>query len=112
MCCWSRPWPIRWLAAWASSGCPLAPCELAESPPRFLERLFAGGFKARQVERLGRALAERIEAGGFPPAFARSTPRRRQAWYRDGVVLYDGETCAPFGEGMYAVPIRALWETS
>jgi hypothetical protein len=27
-----------------------------------------------------------------------------------GVVLYDGETSAGFGEGMYAVPIRALWE--
>jgi hypothetical protein len=29
-----------------------------------------------------------------------------------GVVLYDGETCAGFGDGMYAVPVRALWETS
>ena len=27
-----------------------------------------------------------------------------------GVVLYDGEYCLPFGEGMYAVPIRQLWE--
>jgi hypothetical protein len=27
-----------------------------------------------------------------------------------GVVLYDGETSAPFGDAMYAVPIRALWE--
>ncbi len=27
-----------------------------------------------------------------------------------GVVLYDGETCAPFGERMFAVPIRLLWE--
>lgn len=27
-----------------------------------------------------------------------------------GVVLYDGETCAPFGEGMFAVPLRMLWE--
>ena len=27
-----------------------------------------------------------------------------------GVVLYDGETCAGFGDGMYAVPIRFLWE--
>lgn len=64
---------------------PLAQCELAESPPRFLERLFAGGFKTRQFERLGQALAERIAAGGYPPALARATPRRRQAWYRDYV---------------------------
>ncbi len=28
-----------------------------------------------------------------------------------GVVLYDGEAIAPFGDGMFAVPIRALWET-
>jgi len=28
------------------------------------------------------------------------------------VVLYDGETCASFGDGMYAVPLRALWETT
>jgi len=31
--------------------------------------------------------------------------------FAGGVVLYDGETCAPFGEGLYAVPIRHLWET-
>ena len=28
-----------------------------------------------------------------------------------GVVLYDGETSARFGDRMYAVPIRQLWET-
>ena len=28
-----------------------------------------------------------------------------------GVVLHDGETCVGFGEGMYAVPLRLLWET-
>ncbi|HBB41862.1 MAG: hypothetical protein COW73_11630 [Nitrospirae bacterium CG18_big_fil_WC_8_21_14_2_50_70_55] len=30
--------------------------------------------------------------------------------FAGGVVLYDGETRAGFGEGMYAVVIRALWE--
>jgi hypothetical protein len=29
-----------------------------------------------------------------------------------GVVLYDGETSVPFGAGLFAVPIRALWETN
>jgi hypothetical protein len=29
-----------------------------------------------------------------------------------GAVLYDGESCASFGEGLHAVPIRALWETT
>ena len=28
-----------------------------------------------------------------------------------GVVLYDGEMSASFGDGLYALPIRALWET-
>jgi predicted AAA+ superfamily ATPase len=28
-----------------------------------------------------------------------------------GVVLYDGETIAGFGDRLYAVPIRRLWET-
>ena len=27
-----------------------------------------------------------------------------------GVVLYDGETIARFGDRLHAVPIRALWE--
>ncbi len=32
--------------------------------------------------------------------------------FAGGVVLYDGETSAGFGERLYAVPIRALWEMS
>ena len=32
--------------------------------------------------------------------------------FTSGVVLYDGETSASFGDGMYAVPVRALWETT
>lgn len=27
-----------------------------------------------------------------------------------GVVLYDGETCVRFGDGLYAVPLRWLWQ--
>jgi len=62
---------------------PLAQCELAARAPRFLERLFAGTHKARHTTRLGKALAERIVAGGYPAALARSTTRRQAAWYRD-----------------------------
>ena len=29
-----------------------------------------------------------------------------------GAVLYDGEVCASFGNGMYMVPIRMLWESN
>ncbi len=32
--------------------------------------------------------------------------------FMGGVVLYDGEASASFGEGLFAVPIRALWETT
>ena len=62
---------------------PLAQCELAAHEPRFLELLFNGSFRARRFDRLGKELAERIAAGGYPAALARSTTRRRAAWYRD-----------------------------
>jgi predicted AAA+ superfamily ATPase len=32
--------------------------------------------------------------------------------FRAGIVLYDGESRASFGDGLYAVPIRTLWEKS
>jgi hypothetical protein len=57
--------------------------ELARHQPRFLDVLFAGAFKVRPAERLARQLPERIVAGGYPAALARTTERRRAAWYRD-----------------------------
>ena len=30
--------------------------------------------------------------------------------FTSGVILYDGEVGASFGDGLYAIPIRALWE--
>ena len=62
---------------------PLAQCELAAAVPRFLDSLSGARFKTRRSERLGRDLADRIVAGGYPAALARATPRRRAAWYRD-----------------------------
>jgi len=64
---------------------PLAQCELAAHEPRFLDALFGGAFKTRRHERLGRDLAERVAAGGYPAALARAMARRRAAWYRDYV---------------------------
>lgn len=32
--------------------------------------------------------------------------------FKAGVVLYDGEVCASFGDGLHAVPLRFLWETA
>ncbi len=31
--------------------------------------------------------------------------------FMGGVILYGGETSASFGDSLYAVPVRALWET-
>ena len=62
---------------------PFAQCELAGRASGFLNTLFVGAFPTRTFRRLGRALAERVAAGGFPAALARATPRRRAAWYRD-----------------------------
>lgn len=63
---------------------PLAQAELAGAESGFLPTLFGNGFKAAASgHRLGKALAERVVAGGYPAALARSTARRRAAWYRD-----------------------------
>jgi uncharacterized protein len=62
---------------------PLAQCELAAHESSFIHLLFDGGFKIRKFGRLGKELAERIAAGGYPAALARSTARRRAVWYRD-----------------------------
>ena len=64
---------------------PLAQCELTRKQPRFLDALFDAGFKTRITERLGASLAQRIVAGGYPAALARSTAARRASWYRDYV---------------------------
>lgn len=62
---------------------PLAQSELAGRTPRFLDTLFGGRFQTRTRRRLGKELASRIADGGYPAALARSTARRRAAWYRD-----------------------------
>jgi len=62
---------------------PLAQCEMAATPPTFLERLFGGAFPNRPYQRLGGELAERIVAGGYPAALRRTPARRRTIWYND-----------------------------
>lgn len=63
---------------------PLSQAELAGRESRFLTQLFRAGFKARASgRRLGIELAERMVAGGYPAALARTTAGRRLAWYRD-----------------------------
>jgi predicted AAA+ superfamily ATPase len=62
---------------------PLSQSELAAKQPDFLDALFGDGFKTNQQARLGKELAERIAAGGYPAALARPSSRRRVTWYRD-----------------------------
>lgn len=62
---------------------PLAQAELAAHRSGFLDALFGEGFKAGARARLGKELAERIAAGGYPAALTRPSSRRRAAWYRD-----------------------------
>lgn len=62
---------------------PLSQAELAGHKPDFLDRAFDGGFPIRNVARLKEDLADRIVAGGYPAAYARTTPRRRARWYND-----------------------------
>ncbi|MFQ5505807.1 MAG: ATP-binding protein [Planctomycetota bacterium] len=64
---------------------PFAQCEVEGRAAPFLDTLFDAQFKLCPGERLGRLLAERVVAGGYPAALARAAPRRRAAWYRNYV---------------------------
>ncbi len=57
----------------------------SDTRPGFLDDLFDGGFKSGQTTRLRDGLAERITAGGYVPAMALPSGRRRANWYRDYV---------------------------
>jgi predicted AAA+ superfamily ATPase len=62
---------------------PLAQTELERGPSGFLDALFAGAWAGPPAERLTTELSARIVAGGYPAALARTSARRRSAWYRD-----------------------------
>lgn len=66
---------------------PLAQSEIAGKKPEFLQQLFKADFgqgsNQNNYPRLGESLAEQICKGGYPAAIARSTAKRRSAWYRD-----------------------------
>ena len=59
--------------------------EQTKSTP-FLDRLFTGDFRMSQSEPLGSNLADRIVAGGYPPALAIPVDRIRSSWYNSYVV--------------------------
>jgi hypothetical protein len=69
------------------------------------------------IARGARALAgvEIKAAATVTPADFRGLRKLRQAAgkrFASGVVFYDGEVSASFGDDMHAVPLRALWETT
>jgi hypothetical protein len=54
-------------------------------------------------------------AATVTPADFRGLRKLRQAAgkrFRSGVVLYDGNTRVSFGDDLFAVPIRCLWDLS
>lgn len=62
---------------------PLAQAEIESHDSRFLDRLLGDGFPFIRVQRLGPDLAQRLVAGGYPPALARTAGPRRAAWHRN-----------------------------
>ncbi len=60
---------------------PFSQAEIARSsPPRFLDRAFAGDFPAIKETGPTAGLIERVISGGYPLALARTTPARSRAW--------------------------------
>lgn len=64
---------------------PLSQAERAGFAPDFLDRLFGDGFPRAPSEPLGRQLAEKIAAGGYPAALQVPTEQHRAGWHRDQV---------------------------
>jgi len=62
---------------------PLSQSELSRTRPRFLDLLFSTGFKHGQHQTAPNNIAERIVAGGYPPALQLSGARRQAAWYKN-----------------------------
>lgn len=67
------------------------------------------------MERRGRLIAgvevkaaATVTAGDFRGL--RKLKEAAGARFATGFVLYDGDTTVPFGDGLYAGPVRALWE--
>jgi len=86
------------------------------SPTRFFHYRDRDGVEVDVVmERGPQALAglEVKASATVTPADFKGLRKLREASgprFRSGVVLYDGEACVGFGDGLYAVPIRMLWE--
>jgi predicted AAA+ superfamily ATPase len=61
---------------------PFAQCEIQQHGTHWLDEVFTGKIPEVAQPLLCDALREAVLCGGYPEAFARATPRRRQAWHR------------------------------
>ena len=72
--------------------------------------------RAAQLKRAGQIAGVEVKASATVTATDfRGLRKLKEAVgkrFAAGVVLYDGETSAGFGDGLYAVPIRTLWEAA
>jgi predicted AAA+ superfamily ATPase len=86
-----------------------------EKPIHFYHYRNKDGMEVDLVlEQSNRIAAVEIKAAGtvFPNDF-NGIKKLQEAMgdrFACGVILYDGDSVAPFGPNLYAVPIRALWE--
>ena len=55
-------------------------------------------------------VSERVAAEAYAEGAVGLEERAGEGAFAGGVVLYDGDRSVGFGDRMYAVPIRALWE--
>ncbi len=88
-----------------------------EEPHRFFHFRDRDGVEVDLVIEQGSHLLAGIEvkAGAtVKPADFRGLRKLRETTgkrFAGGVILYDGDTTASFGDSLFAVPVRALWET-
>lgn len=67
---------------------PLSQAEIAGSPGRIIDRLFAGEGPALQGSAIfGEPLLEAVLKGGYPEALRRRSGTRRSAWHQDYLAL-------------------------
>src|SRR5450631_2401736 len=62
---------------------PLSQSELRKQPCDFLERILNGKAPTMGEIAVGAELIERVVAGGYPEAIARTSSARRQKWFMD-----------------------------
>lgn len=87
-----------------------------ESPTRFFHFRDRDGYEVDIIAERGAQELAGVEVKAAATVVAsdfRGLRKLREAAgerFKCGVVLYDGEACVGFGPGLFAVPVRMLWE--